>query len=102
MGLSPNVIVIWEPVIVQELMPYRSSKLSQSPLKIVEDRSSSKCTMLKSNFLCHQEYKRQKDLCSRQTDQIHFSCNAGYNVGIKVTGNINKNCVCLVHFRVIK
>merc|ERR1712080_267649 len=82
---SPNVIVIWDPVIVQELIPYRSSKLSQLPLKIVEDRSSSKCTMLKSNFLCHQEYKRQKDLLSRLTDQVHFSCNVAYNVGIKVT-----------------
>merc|ERR1711910_118227 len=52
------------------LRQLRKFKKTTGEIVSVEDRLSSKCTTLKSNFLCHQEYKRQKDLCSRQTDQI--------------------------------
>ena len=73
--LSPNAIVTWELVIAQELMPFKSSRLSQLLPRIAGDPSSSKCMILRSSFHFLQECKRSKDLCLRLTDLIHSSCN---------------------------
>ena len=71
--LSPNVIAIWELVIVPELTTFKSSELNLWPQARPDVLLSNRCTILRSSSHCLLACKRVQDHFSRPRDQIHTS-----------------------------